>query len=90
MRRFSCEMYSMNPTSIEVVIKDGKIEPIDGQQLPASGRGRLTILSAEEAKALPEVYIAIAEDGLPVLRSVGSGPVITTELVRRLEAETPW
>ncbi len=79
----------MSPTSIEVVIKDGKIEPLDPQQLPANGRGRLTILPAEETKSLPVPEIVIAEDGLPALRCIG-GPVITTELVRRLEAEIPW
>ena len=81
-------MYFMNSTSIEVVIKDGKIEPLDPQQLPASGRGHLTILPAEEAEALPEPVIVIQKDGLPAFRATGR--VITTELVRRLEAETPW
>ncbi len=79
----------MNPTSIEVVIKDGKIEPLDPQQLPASGRGWLTILSDEKTEDLPKPVIVIAEDGLPVFRAVG-GPVITTEMVRRLEAEISW
>ena len=68
----------MSQTSIEVVIKDGKIEPVEPQQLPASGRGRLTILPAEETRVLPEPVIVINEHGMPVFRCVG-GPVITTE-----------
>jgi len=79
----------MNPTSIEVVIKDGKIEPLDPEQLPVNGRGRLTILPAEQIAFLPEPVIVIDEYGLPVFRAIG-GPVITTEMVRRLEAEIPW
>ncbi len=82
-------MLFVNPTSIEVIIKDGKIEPLDPQQLPASGRGRLMILPAEETKPGPEPELVINEYGMPTLRAVG-GPVITTEMVRRLEAEIPW
>ena len=82
-------MSFMNSTPIEVVIKDGKIVPLDPQQLPASGRGRLTILPAVDTKDLPKPVIVIAEDGLPVFRAI-DGPVITTEIVRRLEEETPW
>ena len=78
----------MHPTSIEVIIRDGKIEPVDPQHPPASARGWLTILPTEENEALPEPVIVTADDGLPVFRAAGK--VITTELVRRLEAETPW
>ena len=78
----------MNPTSIEVVIKDGKIETRDPRQLPTDGRGRLTTLSAQKAETLLEPVTVRQEDGLPAFRATGR--IITTELVRRLEAEGPW
>ena len=80
----------MYPPSIEVVIRDGKIEPLDPQQsLPAHGRGQLFFSPTKADEPLPEPVMVINEYGQPVLRAVG-GPVITTELVRRLEAEIPW
>ena len=83
-------MHSMYPLSIEVVIKDGKIEPLDPQQpLPANGRGQLFVVPTAAGTDLPKPEIVINEYGQPVLRCVG-GPIITTELVRRLEAEIPW
>ena len=80
----------MYPPCIQVVIRDGKIEPLDPQQpLPAHGRGQLFFVPTQAGADLPKPEIVVGENGLPFFRCVG-GPVITTELVRRLEAEIPW
>lgn len=78
----------MSVASIEVTIENGKITPVQPHLLPEHGRGWLTISPAVSDRPLREVYVEIAEDGLPVIRSKG-GPVITSELVREIEGSTP-
>ena len=55
---------------------------------PEHGRGWLTLSPAVPDQPLHEVYVEIAEDGLPVIRSK-NGPVITSEMVREIEGSTP-
>lgn len=78
----------MSVASIEVTIEGGKITPVQPHLLPEHERGWLTLSSTLPEQPLREVYVEIAEDGLPVIRSRGGG-IITSEMVREIEGSTP-
>jgi hypothetical protein len=71
----------MSIVTIQVEIDHGKVTPVEPQQLPETGRGVLTILSA--ASADRGYSIEDGPDGLPVIRAKGG--TITSALVREIE-----
>ena len=59
------------------------------KHLPPTERGEVTRFVVENDNAMPfsKCTVAVAEDGLPVIRA--NGGVITSRLVRELESLTP-
>ena len=77
----------MSPNFVEVIIENGKIKPVDPQELPASGRGWLTILPLESTDDEPSIWIETRADGLPVI-CTKEKKVITSEMVKQIESST--
>ena len=77
----------MSPNFVEVIIEDGKIKPVDPKELPASGRGWLTVLPLESTDDGPSIWTETRADGLPVI-CTKEQRVITSEMVKQIESST--